>query len=219
MIKTVLFLVIALSTAAFSFAQTNADADKKAKGILKKVSEKFRKYKSLKATFVITVENQKDKSSDVQKGTIQLKGNKYHLTVADQDIISDGQTVWTYMKDVNEIQVNNASTDSNAITPANFLTLYEKGFLFKFVGEEKDGAMTYQLVELIPIDPKKKSVVKVKLKISKKDQMIHQARLIDKNGTVITYKIEKFFPDSASADSLFSFNVKNYPGAELIDLR
>jgi uncharacterized protein involved in tellurium resistance len=123
------------------------------------------------------------------------------------------------MKEVNEIQVNNASKDSNAITPANFLTLYEKGFLFKFIGEENENRMTYQLVELIPVDPKKKSVVKVKLKISKKDQMIQQARLINKNGTIVTYKVEKFFPDSASADSLFNFNTKNYPAAEVIDLR
>ena len=217
--KTIIFYLVTLATISVVFAQTNEDADKKASNLLKKVSEKFRKYKSLKATFIITIENQKDKTSDIQKGTIQLKGDKYRLNVADQDIISDGKTVWTYMKDANEIQLNNASKDSSQITPANFLTLYEKGFLFKFMGEEKEGGMAYQLVELVPIDPKKKSVVKVKLKISKKDQMIQQARLIDKNGTVVTYKVEKFFPDSASADSLFNFNTKNYPGAEVIDLR
>jgi outer membrane lipoprotein-sorting protein len=216
--KGLLFL-IAIATITLTFAQTNEDVDKKAKNILKKVSEKFRRYKSVKATFIISIENQKDKSSDVQKGTIQLKGDKYRLHVADQDIISDGKTVWTYMKDANEIQVNNASKDTNAITPANFLTLYEKGFLFKFIGEEKEKGMVYQLVELIPVDPKKKSVVKVKLRISKKEQMINTARLIDKNGNIVTYKIENLFPDSASADSLFNFNVKNYPGAELIDLR
>jgi outer membrane lipoprotein carrier protein len=204
--KGSLLLLIALTTFTFSIAQKGEEVDKKAKGILNKVSEKFRKYKSLKATFIISIENQTDKSSEVQRGTIQLKGDKYRLNVADQDIISDGKTVWTYMKDVNEIQVNNAVKDSNSITPANFLTLYEKGFLFKFMGEETEKGMTYQLVELVPVDPKKKSVVKVKLKISKKEQMI-------------TYKVDKFFPDSASSDSLFNFNVKSYPGAEVIDLR
>lgn len=217
--KTFLLLLIAFATFMLGVAQTPAEVDKKAKGILKKVSEKFRKFKSLKATFIITIENPKDKSSDMQKGTIQLKGDKYRLNVADQDIISDGKTVWTYMKDVNEIQVNNASKDTNAITPANFLTLYEKGFLFKFMGEENEKGMVYQLVELVPVDPKKKSVVKVKLKIGKKEQMINYAQLIDKNGNIITYKIEKFFPDSDTADSLYNFNVKNYPGAEVIDLR
>ena len=217
--KGFIFSLITIATISLALAQANEDVDKRAKNILKKVSAKFKGYKSLKATFIISIENQKDKSSDMQKGTIQLKGDKYRLHVADQDIISDGKTVWTYMKDANEIQVNSASKDTNAITPANFLTLYEKGYLFKFTGEEKENGMVYQLVELVPVDPKKKSVVKVKLRISKKEQMINSARLINNNGTIVTYKVEKFFPDSASADSLFNFNVKSYPGAEVIDLR
>lgn len=211
--------MIALITASLAFAQSDDKTEKKAKEILKKVSAKFKSFKSLKATFIITIENQKDKSSDVQKGTIQLKGDKYRLNVAQQDIVSDGKTVWTYMKDANEIQVNSVTKDTNTITPANFLTLYEKGFLFRFTGEEKDKGMVYQLVELVPIDPKKKSVVKVKLKISKKDQMVYSARLIDRSGTVVTYNVEKFSPEAADADSIFTFNAKNYPGAEIIDLR
>ena len=217
--KGFLIFLIALVSASFALAQTEDITAKKAKEILRKVSAKFKSFKSLKATFVITIENQKDKSSDVQKGTIQLKGDKYRLNVAQQDIVSDGKTVWTYMKDANEIQVNNVTKDTNAITPANFLTLYEKGFLFKFIGEEKDKGMVYQLVELVPVDPKKKSVVKVKLKISKKDQLVYSARLIDRSGTVITYNVEKFMPEAASSDSIFTFNTKNYPGAEVIDLR
>lgn len=217
--KAILISIISLIAFSLSLAQTNDRSESKAREILRKVSAKFKSFKSLKATFVITIENQKDKTNDIQKGTIQLKGDKYRLNVAQQDIISDGKTVWTYMKDVNEIQVNTATRDSNSITPANFLTLYEKGFLFKFMGEEKEKGMVYQLVELVPVDPKKKSVVKVKLKISKKDQMINSARLIDRNGTVVTYQVEKIFPDAASSDSIFTFNTQNYPGAEIIDLR
>ena len=217
--KGFLISLIALVTVSLTFAQSEEKTEKKAREILKKVSAKFKSFKSLKATFIITIENQKDKSSDVQKGTIQLKGDKYRLDVAQQDIVSDGKTIWTYMKDANEIQVNNASKDTNTITPANFLTLYEKGFLFKFTGEEKEKGMVYQLVELVPVDPKKKSVVKVKLKISKKDQMVYSARLIDRSGTVVTYNVEKFTPEAATSDSIFTFNTKNYPGAEIIDLR
>jgi outer membrane lipoprotein carrier protein len=217
--KGFLISLIALITVSLAFAQSEEKTERKAREILKKVSAKFKSFKSLKATFILTIENQKDNSSDVQKGTIQLKGDKYRLNVAQQDIVSDGKTVWTYMKDANEIQVNNASKDTNSITPANFLTLYEKGFLFKFVGEEKEKGMVYQLVELVPIDPKKKSVVKVKLKISKKDQMVYSARLIDRSGTVVTYKVEKLTPEAAASDTIFTFNTKNYPGAEVIDLR
>src|SRR5689334_3688754 len=123
--KGFLIFLIALVTVSLAVAQSDEKTEKRAKEILKKVSAKFKSFKSLKATFIITIENQKDKSSDVQKGTIELKGDKYRLNVAQQDIVSDGKTVWTYMKDANEIQVNNASKDTSTITPANFLTLYE----------------------------------------------------------------------------------------------
>ena len=197
----------------------DSQKDKKAEDILNGVSKKYKSYKSVKATFVITMENAKDKSKDVQKGTICLKGNKYKLNVAGQDVISDGKTRWTYVKDANEIQIDNQKTDENSITPSNIFTMYEKGFLFKFMGEQNEKGMTYQLVELIPVDPKKKNFFKVKLTINKNDKFIVSAKLFDKNGGVQTISVDKMTPDGCPDDSIYSFNQQKYPGAEIIDLR
>jgi len=200
-------------------ATTTATQDKQAQEVLKGVSAKYKTYKSVKATFIVTMENPDDKSKDVKKGTLYLKGEKYKLDIAGQDVISDGKTVWTYVKDGNEVQVNNVKTDENAITPSNIFTIYEKGFLFKFAGEEKAGAMVYQLVELVPVDPKKKNYFKIKLTINKNDRFITSAKVFNKNGSINTITVDKFTPDGAMEESLFSFNKANYPGAEIIDLR
>src|SRR5690349_3509095 len=205
---------------AYSFAQSpGVSQDKKAEDILKGVTTKYKSFKSVKATFVITVENPKDNTKDVQKGTICLKGNKYKLEVAGQDIVSDGKTRWTYVKDANEVQIDNLKTDESTITPANIFTMYEKGFLFKFIGEQNEKGMTYQLVELVPIDPKKKNIFKVKLSINKNDKFITSAKLFDKNGTIQTIAVDKLTPDACDDDSIYSFNASKYPGAEVIDLR
>ncbi|HRH67852.1 MAG TPA: outer membrane lipoprotein carrier protein LolA, partial [Bacteroidia bacterium] len=135
--------------------------DKKAQEILKGVSNKYKSFKSVKATFVISIENAKDNSKEVQKGTIYIRGNKYKLEIASQDVISDGKTRWTYVKDANEVQIDNQKTDENSISPSNIFTMYEKGWLFKFTGEQKEKGMVYQLVELIPVEPKKKNLYKV----------------------------------------------------------
>jgi outer membrane lipoprotein carrier protein len=203
----------------FSFAQTADQKDKKAEDILKGVSNKYKSYKSVKAAFKITVENPQNKSKDVQSGTICLKGNKYRLEVAGQDIVTDGKTRWTYVKDANEVQIDNQRTDENAITPSNLFTMYEKGWLFKFMGEQAEKGMVYQLVELIPVDPKKKNIFKVKLTINKNDKFITTAKLFDKNGSTQTIAVDKLSPNSCDADSLYSFNTNKYPGAEVIDLR
>jgi len=217
--RILLSLLVAFIT-SISFAQTpEPKQDKKAEDILKGVSKKYQSFKSVKATFVITLENPNDKSKDEQKGTICLKGNKYKLEVAGQDIVSDGKTRWTFVKDANEVQIDNLKVDENAITPANIFTMYEKGFLFKFVGEQNEKGMIYQLVELVPIDPKKKNIFKVKLSINKNDKFITTAKLFDKNGTIQTIAVDKLSPDACDDDSIYSFNAAKYPGAEVIDLR
>ena len=204
----------------FSFAQSpGAQQDKQAESILKGVSAKYKSYKSVKATFKITVENPKDKTKDVQSGTICLKGNKYKLEVAGQDIMTDGKTRWTYVKDANEVQIDNQKTDENTISPSNIFTMYEKGWLFKFTGEQNEKGMVYQLVELIPVDPKKKNIFKVKLTINKNDKFITTAKLFDKNGSVQTISVDKLTPDACEDEALYTFTTSKYPGAEIVDLR
>jgi outer membrane lipoprotein carrier protein len=213
-----IFLALLFLTGTEAFSQSQ-QTDKKAEDILHGVSAKYKSYKSVKATFIINVENQKEKTNDEQKGTIYLKGNKYKLEIAGQDIISDGKTRWTYVKDANEVQVDNLKTDENSITPANIFTMYEKGWLFKFIGEKTEKGMIYQLVELTPVDPKKKNIFKVKLTISKNDKFITTAKVLNKNGSIQTITVDKFSPDSITDESLFTFNASKYPGAEIIDLR
>ncbi len=210
--------LILLFISSFAFGQSK-QADKKADDILHGVSTKYKSYKSVKATFVITVENPKDKTNDVQKGTIYLKGNKYKLEIAGQDIISDGKTRWTFVKDANEVQIDNIKTDENSITPSNIFTMYEKGWLFKFNGEKTEKGMNYQLVELVPVDPKKKNIFKVKLTINKNDKFISTAKVFNNNGSIQTIAVDKMTPDAINDDALFSFTPAKYPGAEVIDLR
>lgn len=193
--------------------------DKKAQEILKGVSNKYKSFKSVKATFVISIENAKDNSKEVQKGTIYIRGNKYKLEIASQDVISDGKTRWTYVKDANEVQIDNQKTDENSISPSNIFTMYEKGWLFKFTGEQKEKGMVYQLVELIPVEPKKKNLYKVKLTINKNDKFITNAKMFDKNGSISTINVEKLTPDIINDDVLFTFSADKYPGAEIVDLR
>ena len=217
-IKLSISIALFLLTGLFAFSQTE-QTDKKADAILHGVTAKYKSFKSVKATFVITIENSNDKTSEVQKGSIYLKGSKYKLEVAGQDIISDGKTRWTYVKDANEVQIDNVKTDENSITPSNIFTMYEKGWLFKFNGEQTEKGMVYQLVELVPIDPKKKNIFKVKLTINKNDKFISTAKVFNKNGSIQTIAVDKLTPDAVNSDSLFSFSARKYPGAEVIDLR
>lgn len=54
-----------------------------------------------------------------------------------QEIYCDGKTMWTYLKDANEVQISNYNPKSSDINPSEIFTVYEKGFLSKFIGEGK----------------------------------------------------------------------------------
>lgn len=212
--KTLLLCLVLFVSSVM--AQNN---DPKSQQILKSVSEKYKSFKSLKAFFTITIENGKDKSKDVQKGTLYLKGNKYRLEIAGQDVISDGKTRWTFVKDANEVQIDNQKTDENSISPTNIFTIYEKGWKSTYAGEQKMKNGTSDLIELIPSDTKNKNIFKVKLTIGRSEKMITSAKIFNKNGNTQTITVDKFQADGAGDEANYTFNSAKYPGSEIVDLR
>lgn len=198
--------------------QAIAQGDKKAKEILNGVSAKYRSYKSMKAEFSYTLENPQAKIKETQVGNIILSGSKYRLGIAGQEVICDGKTIWTYMKEAKEVQVNDVDPDAEGIKPSEIFTMYEKGFMYKFVEEKKVGKQTLQNLELTPTD-KTKNFFKIKLTVDKASKQIVKSIIYEKTGNKYTYAIKAFTPNFAVNAGTFSFDTKKYPGVEVVDLR
>jgi len=191
-----------------------AQNDSKATTILNEVSAKTKSYKTIVIEFTYTMENKKDKIHDKFTGTLRSKGDKYRLSVARQEVICDGKTVWTYLKDANEVQINNAGTDDDSFTPTKLLSNYSRDYKSKFI-EEKGNT---QIIELYPL-AKGKSFTKVRLSIDKTKKQIQQFVIHDKGGSVFTYLVNKFVTDQPINDKEFSFNKADYPKVTVDDMR
>ena len=191
--------------------------DPKAKAILDEVSKKNKAYTTMSVDFSYSYYNKKNKSTDNQSGKIIIKGQKYRLEIAKQTVFCDGKTVWTYLKDSKEVQINNMSTDDDAINPQNILSIWEKGYKCKYIKDETVGGAAVQAIDLTPLKGKK--FYKVRLNIDKTKKQVHSAVVYDKTGDTYTYKITKFTPNAAVSDAMFTFNKADYPGVEIIDLR
>lgn len=205
---------ILLCLALVAVYTLQAQNDSKATTILNEVSAKTKAYKSIRIDFTYTMDNKKDKIHDKFTGTLLSKGDKYKLSVARQDVICDGKTVWTYLKDANEVQINDASTDDDSFTPTRMLTNYSKEHKSKFI-EEKGNT---QVVELYPL-AKNKSYSKVRLSIDKSKKQIQQFIIYDKGGSVFTYLVNKFVTDQGVSDKEFTFNKAEHPGVSVDDMR
>lgn len=213
-----LMLVIAGVLNFLSPLSAQGTKDPKAQEILKGVSTKYKSMKSLSAAFKLTTQDQKSKTTDTQTGNLLVRGEKYKLTLKGQEVIADGITIWTYLKESNEVQVNDASEKSEGISPTTIFTIYEKGFSTKYIGDKKEGTKTYQQIELIP-DDSKKGFFKIQLFIDKQDKIISSAKIFNKNGTNITYVIEQFKMNPDAPDAVFTFDKLKHPGVEVVDLR
>jgi outer membrane lipoprotein-sorting protein len=213
-VKKISILLLSFVLTAPSFAQVDKKADK----LLNTISARYKKFKTIKADFVYAIESKADNTQEKQKGTIFVKGNKFRLEIAGQIIICDNQTVWTYNKEVNEVQINHYNPKQNAIKLDDIFTMYGKGFFYKIAEEKKESGRDIIILELTPKD-KKKNYFKIKLTVDKTNQSIVKSIVYDKSGTVHTYTITNQFPNLKLEDHFFTFDAKKYPKVEVIDLR
>lgn len=219
------FVYCLLST-AYCFAQQPKEViDAKAKAVLDEVAAKTKTYTSIKAEFASVTEkkvsNTESKVTESQAGTLQLKGEKYKMEIKGQAIFCDSKTQWTYIKESNEVQINNApdakATDNP--NPVNIFTLYEKGYKYKYEGEEAQGGVKVDVVGLFPLNPDKKPYHTIRLSIDKAKKQIIAVRIMNKNGTTNIITVKSFTANSEMPDAMFTFNKADYKGVEVVDLR
>jgi outer membrane lipoprotein-sorting protein len=209
MTKNIFLLAAFVALSISGFAQN----DKKATAILDEVSVKTKSFKTIKIEFTYAMDNEKEKIHDKFKGSLLSKGEKYKLTAAGQDVISDGKTVWTYLKDANEVQINSQGGDDDSFTPTKLLSGYNKDFKSKFIEEKGND----QIIELYP-NKKGKTFTKVRLTIDKTKKQISKFIIYDRSGTTFSYLVDKFVADQPLADTMFSFNKAEHPGVEVNDM-
>jgi len=162
---------------------------KKADDIINKVSDKANSFESFKVNF-----------------TFEIDGPEM-----------DGETIWTYLQDAEEVQINIVEEDDGAITPSNIFTFYSDNYKSKFLKEEIEGGKTIQIVELRPTIDRNYS--KVDLFVDKDETMLTQVMIFDKNGGTITYIIDELKSNIPADDAEFTFNEADYPDVEIIDMR
>lgn len=191
--------------------------DPKAKVILDEVSIKTKSYKTMKIEFSYKMENKNEKINESKSGILFVKGDKYKLEFGEQTVYCDGKTVWTYLKESNEVQINNVQKGDDALNPVQLLNSYEKNYKFKHIKTEKQSGKNVDIVELYP--NKSKSFIKIKVIIDNVAKQIVSSSMQDKKGSTFTYTSNKLTPNVELADTYFNFNKAEFPGVEEVDMR
>ncbi len=216
--KKFILLFLLLVTVSFSIDAT-AQKDPKAKVILDGMSKKFQSMNGFTASFDFTYQDQTG-SSDRQSGEIAVKGEQYRLKLPEQEIYNDAKTVWTFIQSdaYKEVTINDAAQMEGELTPSNIYRMYESGYNYKLLGEKQFQGKTAQLVELTSIKPGA-PFEKVTLRIEKGTNNLLGWEMYDGQGGVFSYSFSNLKTNVNLPSNYFSFDVKQYPGIEVIDLR
>jgi len=211
----ILFLLIAFSS------HIQGQKDEKAKTILKEVSDKTKSYASIKLQFLYISDNKNEKSIVTTKGVIYIKGNKFKLFFAGNEIMCDGKTIWTHQIEIKEVSITEADpNDESSLNPSNILNVYDKGFKFKYMGEFTNKGQTFYQIDLYPEQPKKKNYSIIKLKIDKAKNQLQSIKMIGKDGVDNTIELTEFVPNVKVVDDMFKFDPAKYPkDIEINDMR
>jgi len=203
--------------AVTAFAQSE-NIDEEAKAILEKVSATYATYDAIKADFKMTIDIPDTDDDEYQEGSVYLQDDSYKLNLLGTEIITDNTTIWTYLAEVNEVQISYYEPEEGTITPSQIFTIYEKDFSYYYNGSEKLGDQKFETIDLTPND-KEMPYFKVRLWIHPITNHIKQAKVFDRNGNRYIYEVENFDPTITIGEGFFNFDVAQYEDIEVIDLR
>lgn len=216
MMKKFYLSALLVGTTAIAIAQAS---DPAAKAILDGVSAKFKTFTTVQATFSYKVENAAGKALSTKAGTILMKGTKYKVTFSGQEIFCNGTTIWNYDKTQNEVTISKLDASSGMVTPQKLFTnFYDKDFRYILNGEKKVNGKTIQEIEMTPLD-KSKPFHKVYVQVDKAAKTIYSTKVLENAGNRYSYTVTTMKTNVAMADTQFTFDKKNYPGVEEVDLR
>jgi outer membrane lipoprotein-sorting protein len=215
--------IIKMKTKLFSLAVllifTSGIPAQDARSILDRVAEAYNKSGGATVTFTLDSKDTKAKTVYSYDGKAYMKGNKFKIEIPDAITWFDGTTQWVYIKDTEEVNISNPTSEElQGISPSMLFSIYKKGYSLAYKGEKKIGGKTIQEVELTP-QKKNADIAKILVQVDKASNIFSKIILTDKVGTQNTLIINNYRTGTNIPDTTFSFNKNDYPQAEIIDLR
>ena len=208
-----IFTFLAITSLVFSsFGQ-----DSKAQEILDKLSKKMKGQNSFYVEFSANIKNSETGTNETETGKGWVKGDKYYASFGENTIISNGLKTWTIVKEEKSVYESDASSDDEeSINPRKLLTIWESGFKNKY---GKESTLNGEAVHVIYLYPKNAGSVDyhtVILYISKTKSELMKVVMKTKDGTVMTYNVTNYTPNTDISDSKFVFSTTKYPGYTVI---
>lgn len=219
------FIILIFTFLSFTLsAQTTytsaGESDSKALEILETIKKDYDSHPTHKFNFNIDIEYSEHEGEQFSGSLIQ-EGDKFSLDLGDRNIISDSETVWVYLKDRNEVQINDADfdEDSELMTPSDIFNLYNSDkYIFAVSNNGHENGESITQIECKSTDDDSE-YSKIRLTIKDSGNEPVRAKLFFKDGSRLTMVVTDHVKSYSIPAGAFSFDTDNYADVTIEDLR
>lgn len=213
--KKIILTFTALLALALLQAQTAADA----RTILDKAYSAYENSKGINILFTITTTGQDGTKYPPQKGSAQVKGNKFKIETSTINTWFDGKTQWVLMKEMNEVNISYPSNEELAtISPLALLSMYKTGFTLNPPVSKTVNGKSALVIEMVPTG-NKSDFKKISVAIDARDSSLVQVDITLKDGMRNRIDVNSYNTNFNYSDAEFLFNIDQHKGVEIVDLR
>lgn len=204
--KSIFACMLLLFAAQAVMAQNNAET------LIQVMVNQLKSHKNVEMDFNYQVSPDGKTFTVAENGKAWLQGQAYKIEMADQQTISDGKSIWSYLIEDEEVMVSNA-TDGADNTPLKLLTSLDQSYVATLTGMDTQGIATIELAN------PKGQYKRVTLRLDTKKISLMNADIYMEDGSKLIINVDKMKFDQELDDKFFTFDAKKHPNVDVIDMR
>ena len=182
-----------------------------------RVQERFGKAEAISLAFKRTLYwKMADMEEEVEGTLFLLKPDKFRLEMPVQVMVTDGQTMWSYSVENEQVIVSQYRRSDDPSSPERILFEYSENYTAAYVGEEKIRKAVCDVVLLTPKE-KDSNIVWMKVWVDRKEQVTLKVQFVDVNENEVTYELSTIKMDPKLSEAAFRFDTPE--GVDVVDMR
>lgn len=218
---TLIFLGLMLAISpSYSQYTSQEESDPKAITLLEKIKNDYIKASGHKITFTLDMAFP-GRGLESQSGDLIQSGEKFVLDMADRKIISDNETAWMYIKEMNEVQISDVDFEATTdfMSPSDIFNLYQsKDYVFAITEYGKEEGQAVTKIECKPLSDDSE-YSKLRLTVVDNGHRVKRLKIFSKDGSRFTMHIKEHDSKYKTDADTFKFIESDYEGVMIEDLR
>ena len=204
--KKYILIIIGFLTSISLSAQT-------AEEYLNYVIEKHKSYDDISIVFNCKVVNIEGNYNESTTGYASMKGDSYVMNIDGQEMICNGETLWTHLIDDEEVMISEVTEDNDS-SPLAIINSFSENVTATFIEGDDTDIKIIEIKEIIDT-----TFEKVMLSFNKHNSNFKKIHIFISEGNEFIYEITDFKTNQNLPDSMFIFDETMHPNVEVIDMR